>query len=361
MKYYDLKEIQSERLTEIRAAVDGVVQSGWYLQGKATQQFEQHYANYIGTHYCVGCGNGFDALWLILRAYREMGIVEKGDEVIVSAHTFYASILAITENDLVPILVEPNKDTWQIDDQLIEPLITPRTRVVMLVHLYGNCAYTPRIYDICQRHGLRLIEDNAQAHGCRWNGKRTGALGHAAAHSFYPTKNLGAWGDAGAVTTNDEALARMVRCLGNYGSSRKYVFEHAGRNSRMDEIQAAVLDTKLKWLDADNERRREIARIYNETITNPQLTKMKPTTDCVYHIYPILSAHRDALQSYLQTNDVATAIHYPIPPHCQQGLAPWRQSLPITERIHREELSLPCHPAMTDEEAQHVASLLNNY
>lgn len=359
MKYLDLKADQAQRLVALQGAVDRVVQRGWYLQGEATRLFERHYADYIGTDHCVGCGNGFDALWLILRAYREMGIVERGDEVIVPAHTFYASILAIVENELVPVLVEPRTDTLQIDDRLIESLITQRTRVVMLVHLYGNCAYTEQIGELCSRHHLYLIEDNAQAHGCTWHGRHTGSLGHAAAHSFYPTKNLGAWGDAGAVTTDDAALAHVVRCLANYGGSEKYVYRYAGRNSRIDEIQAAVLDTKLQWLDADNMRRRQIAHLYQQNIVQRRVALMKPSHDCVYHIFPVLCQQRERVMHCLQQHDVETAIHYPIPPHRQQGLCGLAQSLPITERIHREELSLPCHPAMTDNEVVRVARLLN--
>ena len=240
MKYRDLKAINAP----YEHAADEVLRSGWYLRGEATRRFEQHYAEYIGTRHCIGCGNGLDALTLILRAYKELGVMADGDEVIVPANTYIASILSITENHLVPVLVEPDINTLQIDDTLIEQAITERTRAIMIVHLYGRCAYTPRIADLCQHYGLKLIEDNAQAHGCKpiYHSKRTGALGSAAAHSFYPTKNLGAFGDAGAVTTDDDELAALVRALGNYGSSRHYVFDHLGVNSRMDELQAAILD-----------------------------------------------------------------------------------------------------------------------
>ena len=380
MKYLDLKAINEP----YEHAADEVLRSGWYLRGEATRRFEQHYAEYIGTKHCVGCANGLDALTLIFRAYKELGRLKDGDEVIVPANTYIATILSITENRLVPVLVEPRIDTLQIDDSLIEQAITEKTRAVMIVHLYGRCAYTARIGDLCQQHGLLLLEDNAQAHGCAFRNtqlcKKTGSLGHAAGHSFYPTKNLGAFGDAGAVTTDDDELADMVRALGNYGSSRHYVFDHVGRNSRLDEIQAAILDAKLPHLDEANRRRREIADIYinnvehpdiiipnshkgNVLFTPPSLPLHSPfTPDNVYHIFPILSSRRDELKQYLADNGVQTEVHYPIPPHhqrCYPGLS--GLSLPITERIHREALSLPCNPAMTEEEARHVAALLNAF
>ena len=296
IKYLDLKAINSLYDDEIRSAVSRVLDSGWYLKGEATRQFEQHYAEYIGTRYCIGCGNGLDALTLIFRAYMEMGVMQRGDEVIVPANTYIASILAITECGFKPVLVEPSWETLQIDDTLIEQAITPRTRAIMIVHLYGCCAYTSRIGDICRNHHLKLVEDNAQAHGCTFEGRKTGSLGDAAGHSFYPTKNLGALGDAGAVTTSDETLAHAVEALGNYGSSRKYVFDYQGRNSRMDEIQAAVLDVKLKHLDADNQRRKEMVARYQREVSNPLLRLLlvadeqysrpsRATRDSVYHIF----------------------------------------------------------------------------
>ena len=252
IKYLELKRINDLYDDEIRQAVNRVLDQGWYLKGEATRQFASDYAAYIGTNYCVGCGNGLDALTLILRAYMEMGVMKPGDEVIVPANTYIASILAITDCGLKPILVEPSSDTLQIDDTLIEAAITSRTRAVMIVHLYGRCAYTTRIGEICQNYHLKLIEDNAQAHGCCFGNTKTGSLGDAAGHSFYPSKNLGALGDAGAVTTNDTELAEIVRALGNYGSQKKYVHNYQGRNSRIDELQAAILNVKLKHLDADN-------------------------------------------------------------------------------------------------------------
>lgn len=374
IKYLDLKAINSLYDEEILAAVSRVLDSGWYLKGEATRCFEQHYADYIGTRYCIGCGNGLDALTLIFRAYMEMGVMQQGDEVIVPASTYIASILAITECGLKPVLVEPSWETLQIDDTLIEQTITERTKAIMIVHLYGCCAYTSRIGDICREHHLKLIEDNAQAHGCTFEGKKTGSLGDAAGHSFYPTKNLGALGDAGAVTTSDETLAHAVDALGNYGSSRKYVFDYQGRNSRMDEIQAAVLDVKLKHLDADNQRRKEISARYQREVSNPLLRLLlvadeqysrpsRATRDSVYHILPVLCERRDELQKHLSDNGVETQIHYPIPPHKQRcyNFQLNHLSLPITEKIHAQELSIPCHQALTKEEVDLVIDLLNGF
>lgn len=376
IKYLDLKSVTALHAEEIQSAVASVVGSGWYLHGEQTEAFEREYAGYIGTRNCVGCGNGLDALTLIFRAYIELGVMKPGDEVIVPANTFVASILAITENGLKAVLVEPRLDTLQIDDNRIEQAITPRTRAIMIVHLYGRCAYTQQIADICKRHNLKLIEDNAQAHGCMYGEQRTGSLGDAAGHSFYPGKNLGALGDAGAVTCNDDELAEMIRSLGNYGSSRKYVFDHCGRNTRIDEIQAAVLRVKLKYLDADNTRRKEIvARIIGET-HNPFI--YMPSQDflhnSVFHIFPAMCASRDKLQQYLADNGVQTMIHYPIPPHRQKcycgstggntdkgKLVVPQEGLPITERIHNEELSLPCNQTMTDAEVDQLINLLNGY
>lgn len=361
MKYCDLKLLPDHRKEQLHDAIDSVLQSGWYLRGEATKRFERHYARYIGTRYCVGCGNGLDALWLILRAYKEMGVINEGDEVIVPANTYIASLLAITENRLVPVLVEPNLETLQIDESQIEKAITRRTRAVMIVHLYGSCAYSKRIAEICKKYELKLVEDNAQAHGCEWNGIKTGALGDAAGHSFYPTKNLGALGDAGAVTTNDEQLAEIVRELGNYGSSQKYLFERCGRNSRIDEIQAAVLDVKLSWLDSDNQSRRNIANIYDKLINNPLIRTAKMSSRAVYHIYPLFCEKRNELQTYLKEHDVETVIHYPIPPHLQKCYHALKRSFPITELIHQQELSLPCYPMMKEKEADHIARLLNDF
>lgn len=346
---------------EIGEAVKKVVMGGWYLKGEATAQFEADYARYIGSQHCIGVANGLDALTLILRAYMEMGELNEGDEVIVPANTFIATILAITDNRLKPVLVEPSLDTFLIDDSLIEKVVTPRTKAMMIVHLYGRCAYTEKIEELCKKYHLKLIEDNAQAHGCFCNSrlKKTGALGDAAAHSFYPGKNLGALGDAGAVTTDDHRLAETIRSLANYGSSQKYIFDYVGRNSRIDEIQAAVLSVKLKYLDADNMRRRTIAATYMNEIKNP-LMRIHESSESVCHIFPVLCSRRDELKQFLQTNGVDTVIHYPIPPHHQKCYASWpAYSLPVTEMIHCEELSLPCHQAMTDEEVEAVVNISN--
>lgn len=358
--YLPLHQINDLYDTELREAVSRVLDSGWYLKGEATQRFEEAYAEYIGTRHCIGCGNGLDALTLILRGYIELGVMQPGDEVIVPANTYIASILAITECGLKPVLVEPSLDTLQIDDSKIEQAITPRTRAIMIVHLYGRCAYTSRIGDICQKHHLKLIEDNAQAHGCTFEGRKTGSLGDAAGHSFYPGKNLGALGDAGAVTTNDDELAVVVRALGNYGSHQKYVHDYKGRNSRIDELQAAMLLAKLPYLDAANQRRKEIASLYINKVENPQIRIPQSDRDCVWHIFPIFSEHRDQLQQYLAKNGVETQIHYPIPPHKQRCYKEWSHlSQPITEQIHAQELSIPCHQAMTPADATVIVNLLN--
>ena len=358
MKYLDLKSINQP----YEHAADEVLRSGWYLRGECTRMFERHYAEYIGTKHCIGCANGLDALTLILRAYKEMGVMRNGDEVIVPANTYIASILAITENNLTPVLVEPDINTLQIDDTLIEQAVTQKTRAIMIVHLYGRCAYTDRVGEICRRHGLCLIEDNAQGHGCTFGERRTGALGHAAAHSFYPTKNLGAFGDAGAVTTDDDKLATLIRTLGNYGSARHYVFDYQGRNSRIDELQAAILDAKLPDLDSANQRRKQIAAIYYNKVRNPEVRLPRCSRDNVYHIFPVFCASRDKLREFLLAGGIETEIHYPIPPHHQRCYREWNsRSLPLTEQICREELSLPCNEAMTEEEALQVVEALNAF
>lgn len=362
--FLSLKDITAKYADEIHEAALRVIDSGWYLQGKENEKFEADYAHYIGTKFCVGVANGLDALVWIFRAYIELGVMKKGDEVIVPANTYIATILAITENGLVPVLVEPNINTLQIDDSIIEEKITSKTKAITIVHLYGQCAYTERIGEICKKYNLRLVEDNAQAHGCVFNGTKTGALGDAAGHSFYPGKNLGALGDAGAVTTNDESLARAIRSLANYGSQKKYVFQYTGRNSRLDEIQAAILGVKLKHLDEDVALRKEVARRYIEGIKNPKITLPKITdwNQHVFHIFPVLCENRDDFQKYLESKEIGTNIHYPIPPHKQECYKEWNgMTLPVTEEIHAEELSLPMSPCLTDDQVQYVIDMVNKY
>lgn len=364
IKFLDLKSITGLYSDEIHSAVANVIDSGWYLQGEANKRFEAEYADYIGTKYAVGCANGLDALIWIYRAYIELGVMKPGDEVIVPANTYIASILAITENGLKPVLVEPRKDTLEIDDELIEAAITPRTKSILIVHLYGRCAYTEKIGEICKKHDLKLVEDNAQAHGCKFKGQRTGSIGDAAGHSFYPGKNLGALGDCGAVTTNDERLAETVRTLANYGSQKKYVFKYCGRNSRLDEIQAAVLSVKLRHLDDDNAKRQRVAAKYHQNIDNKYITlpKQLPNENNVYHIFPIFSEKRDVLQHYLADNGIQTLIHYPIPPHKQECYKDWNKiSLPITEEIHNQELSIPISQVISDDEVDFVIKTINSF
>lgn len=369
--FLSLKDVTALHGEEINEAVGRVVNGGWYLQGQENEQFEKHYSEFIGTKYTIGCANGLDALIWIFRAYIELGIMQPGDEVIVPANTYIATILAITENGLKPVLCEPKANTLEIDDDLIEGLITSKTKAIAIVHLYGRCAYTDKIGDICKKYNLKLIEDNAQAHGCKFtDGRVTGSIGDAAGHSFYPGKNLGALGDAGAVTTNDPELAAAVRALANYGSQKKYVFKYAGRNSRLDEIQAAVLDVKLKYLVEDNQHRKEVAHYYYVHISNPLITlpDLLPDEQNAYHLFPILvsKGKRDALHDYLEQHGVGTVCHYPIAPHKQECYAKvdWnlpQLSLPITERLADEELSLPIGPAITIDEVTQVVKLINMF
>lgn len=362
--FLSLKDITNKYSSEIHAAVKRVVDSGYYLQGNENKVFEEHYAQYIGCNHAVGVANGLDALFLILHAYMEMGVMNPGDEIIVPANTYIASILAITDNMLKPVLLEPSLETYQIDDTLIEQAITSKTKAIMIVHLYGQCAYTQKIGDLCKKYNLKLIEDNAQAHGCMFHGVKTGALGDAAGHSFYPGKNLGAFGDAGAVTTNDDELASVVRSLANYGSAKKYVFRYKGWNSRLDEIQAAVLDVKLSHLDQDIELRKQVAKRYIAGIHNPKiiLSKIFDWQQHVFHLFPIRCVERDSLQNYLTEKNIGTLIHYPIPPHKQECYAEWNNMvLPITEKIHNEELSIPMSPTMTVAQIDYVVQALNAY
>ncbi len=374
--FLSLHDVTAMHGDEIREAARRVIDSGWYLQGKENELFEQHYADYIGTKYCIGCANGLDALIWIFRAYIELGVMQPDDEVIVPANTYIATILAITENGLVPVCVEPDSKTLEIDDSLIEQHITPRTKAICIVHLYGRNAMTDKIAELCKKYNLKLVEDNAQAHGCRWNGKRTGSIGDAAGHSFYPGKILGALGDSGAVTTNDEELAKAIRALANYGSQKKYVFKYTGRNSRLDEIQAAILDVKLKYLDEDIKKRQEVAAYYYNHISNPliELPTRLPDENNVYHLFPVLAPQppkggvstRDRLHDYLAEQGIGTVIHYPIAPHKQECYAKeaWnipQLSLPITEMLADSELSLPISPCMTKEQVEYVIKLINEF
>ena len=369
--FLSLKDVTALHGAEINEAVSRVVNGGWYLQGEENKKFEKDFSEFIGAKFTVGCANGLDALIWIFRAYIEMGVMQPGDEVIVPANTYIATILAITENGLVPVLVEPKSNTLEIDDDLIESHITSKTKAIAIVHLYGRIAYTNKIGELCKKYNLKLVEDCAQSHGCKFeDGRLTGNLGDAAGFSFYPGKNLGALGDGGAMVTNDEELAKAVRALANYGSQKKYVFKYAGRNSRLDEVQAAVLDVKLKYLVEDNAHRKEVAHYYNEHINNPLITlpDLLPDEQNAYHLFPIVvsDGKRDALHDYLAENGVGTVCHYPIAPHKQECYSKetWnvpQLSLPITERLADEELSIPIGPTISMDEVKEVVKLINSF
>lgn len=369
--FLSLKDVTALHGAEINEAVSRVVNGGWYLQGAENEKFEKDFSEFIGAKHCVGCANGLDALIWIFRAYIEMGVMQPGDEVIVPANTYIATILAITENGLVPVLVEPKPNTLEIDDDLIESHITSKTKAIAIVHLYGRIAYTNKIGELCKKYNLKLVEDCAQSHGCKFeDGRMTGNLGDAAGFSFYPGKNLGALGDGGAMVTNDEELAKAVRALANYGSQRKYVFKYAGRNSRLDEVQAAVLDVKLKYLVEDNAHRKEVAHYYYEHINNPLITlpDLLPDEQNAYHLFPIVvsDGKRDALHDYLAENGVGTVCHYPIAPHKQECYSKetWNVPqlyLPITERLADEELSIPIGPTISMDEVKEVVKLINSF
>jgi dTDP-4-amino-4,6-dideoxygalactose transaminase len=373
IKFLDIREINNSFQPDLSTTINRVISSGWFLLGEEVSAFENEYADYIGTTYCIGVGNGLDALRLIFKAYIEMGIMHEGDEIIVPANTYIASILAITDNRLKPMLVEPDINIYNIDPFKIEEKITKKTKGIMIVHLYGQDTMHPEIKRLVDKYDLKLIEDNAQAAGAYNGNNKTGSLGHAAGHSFYPGKNLGALGDAGAVTTDDEELADLVRALGNYGSTEKYINAYRGLNSRIDEMQAAILRVKLKRLDADNQKRCEIAQYYCEKIINPeiylpvlkeefQLSNFNLHPFHVWHLFVIRTVHRDRLQQYMTANGIQTLIHYPIPPHQQLAYKEWNQlSFPITEKIHNEVLSLPISPVMLDEDVSKVVDAINNY
>lgn len=370
IKFLDLKEINDSFEPQLINSVKRVLDSGWYIQGIEVKTFEKAYAEYIGVKHCIGVANGLDALRLIFKAFLELHLLQEGDEIIVPANTYIASILAVTDNRLIPVLVEPDINTYNIDPYKIEEKISARTRGILIVHLYGQNAMHPEILRIAQKYNLKLIEDNAQAQGCFYDVKRTGSLGEAAGHSFYPGKNLGALGDAGAVTTDNDELADTVRAIANYGSKVKYKNLYKGLNSRLDEIQAAVLSVKLPRLDADNQRRREIAQYYISNITNqsiilPSASNKHPAgfnIEHIWHLFVIRTKHRDDLQNYLQQNGVQTLIHYPIPPHQQLAYKEFNNlKLPITETIHNEVLSLPISPVMSMVEINLICNLMNEY
>lgn len=381
IKFLDLQKINAQYANELKEAAARVIDSGWYLMGNELKSFESNLAAYVGVKHAIGVANGLDALRLILKAYIEMGSMAEGDEVIVPANTYIASILAITDNRLVPVLVEPNLNTYNLDISLIEQHITARTKAIMVVHLYGQVCWNDELEALAKKYNLKIIEDNAQAIGAEFHAsegvtpshpltkvRKTGSLGDAAGFSFYPGKNLGALGDAGAVTTNDDELATLVRALGNYGSKQKYVNEYQGLNSRLDELQAALLDVKLKYIDHENNHRRKIAEYYisnikNENIILPSyLPLMGLGGYHVWHLFVIRSSQRNRLQQYLTDNGIQTLIHYPIPPHKQGAYKQMNNvSFPITELIHNQVLSLPISPAMEWHEVECVVHVLNKY
>ena len=365
VKFLDIKKITDSFQPEIGRVVQRVLESGYFIRGVEVERFEAAYTSYTGTRHCVGTGNGFDALRLIFRGWLVLGVVKEGDEVIVPANTYIASMLAVTENRLMPVLVEPDLDTFTVSHERIEEKITSRTRAIMVVHLYGRNAMSPEIKELARNHNLKIVEDNAQASGCFSGSVHTGALGDAGAHSFFPTKNLGALGDGGAVTTDDGDLAETIRTLGNYGSHKKGVNHLQGVNSRLDEVQAAVLGLKLGRLDADNALRREVARFYMKHITNPQIilpTESAVADEQVWHLFVIRCLHRDALQDYLRRAGIETLVHYPVPPHRQQAYREMnRLAFPITEKIHREVLSLPLSAVITEDELREVITAVNTF
>lgn len=364
IKFLDLQKINAVYQESFQEKLKLVLDKGWFILGDEVQSFETNFANYCGTKYCIGVGNGLDALVLIFKGYIQLGKLQKGDEVIVLANTYIASILAILQADLIPVLVEPRLETYNINPDLIADKITSKTKAILAVHLYGQLAEMEKINAIAKEHNLLVIEDAAQAHGAISNHLRAGNLSDAAAFSFYPGKNLGALGDAGAITTNDESLANILYSLRNYGSEKKYHNEFIGTNSRLDELQAAFLNVKLPHLDSDNEKRKAIAKRYLSEIKNDKI--ILPTWDLsdnhVFHLFVIRTNNRENFQNYLSENEIETMIHYPIPPHKQKAFATRNSlSFPITEQIHNEVLSLPISPIMTAEEVDFVIETINNY
>lgn len=360
IKFLDLHKINERFRKEIDERLKNILDCGWYLQGKENDSFTQNFANYCGTKYALGVANGLDAINLIIKAYG----FSNGDEIIVPANTFIATILAVSQNNCTPVFVEPNINTYCIDPDLIEEKITEKTKAIIVVHLYGQAVQMEKIWALAEKYNLKIIEDSAQAHGAFYQGKRVGNLGDASAFSFYPGKNLGAMGDAGGITTNDPEIYEKIKAIANYGSDYKYHHIFKGVNSRLDEMQAAILDVKLKYLDADNARRREIAGFYRENITNPKiiLPQVYDENAHVWHVFVVRTENRDALQKHLEANGIQTNIHYPTAPHHQGAYSEYKAlSLPITEKIHREVMSLPISPVMTDDEVKTVVKVINNY
>ena len=366
--FLDLKNINQQYREELIAACTRVIDSGWYIGGNELEQFEQNFANYCGVKFAIGVANGLDALILTLRAWKELGKLKDGDEVIVPSNTYIASILAITANNLAPVLVEPDLATYNIDPLKIEAAITAKTKVILAVHLYGQLAEMPEIMQIAKQHNLLVLEDSAQSHGAQIQGKKAGNWGDASGFSFYPGKNLGALGDAGAVTTNDAELATMLKALRNYGSHEKYKNLVPGVNSRLDEIQAAMLDVKLKYLDQETQHRRHIASLYLNGIKNPLIqlplgdVNAESYMQHVWHLFVIRTNQREALQQYLLNHGVQTLIHYPIPPHKQQAYKEWNNlNYPISEQIHNEVLSLPMGSTLSAVDAERIIALCNQF
>ncbi len=362
--FLNLQSVNAQYEKAIENNFKKVIDSGWYLKGEQTKRFEDEFSDYIGVKHTIGVGSGLDALKIILRAYKELGEMEDGDEIIVPANTYIASILAISENNLKPILVEPDIETYNINPDLIEEHITQRTKGIMIVHLYGRNAFTEKIGKLCKKYDLKLIEDSAQAHGACYESERVGSLGDAAGFSFYPGKNLGALGDAGAICTNNDSLAECCRTLGNYGSEEKYYNEYKGLNSRLDELQASVLRIKLKDLDSQNEIRREIANFYLDNIRNPDLIlpSVGKSNEHVWHLFVIRTKERERFINYLKDNNISTLIHYPIPTHSQRAYQELSHlSLPVTECIHEEIVSIPLYPTMKDGEVKYIVNTINNF
>lgn len=364
INFLDLKAINNQYQQELKDACARVIDSGWYIMGNELAEFEKEFAAYCGTKHAIGVANGLDALILTLRAWKELGKLKAGDEVIVQANTYIASVLAITENGLVPVLVEPNPDTYNLDPKVVCAAITPKTKAILPVHLYGQLSPMPELMALAEEHGLLVLEDCAQAHGAEIDGKRAGNWGDAAGFSFYPGKNLGALGDAGAITTNDEKLAQAVKALRNYGSHKKYENLYQGVNSRLDEIQAAMLCVKLRHLESETTRRQQIAQIYRANITNSLITLPQVAIELshVWHLFVVRCEQREALQNYLGEQGIQTLVHYPIPSHKQQAYLKFSHiALPLTEIIHQQVISLPLDPTMSDEAIAHVIHAVNGF